>query len=392
MRNWKRVAGLLLATLALPGCSLFSGEEDVVKMAPLPKVESRFQAETLWSRSVGGGVGKFFSRMSPVIDGEHIFAAARDGKVQAFNKQSGERLWSRDLSDLPVNEVRRSPRLASLSAAYGNLYVGSENGHVYALSQENGDLVWQADVPGEVVAAPAVEAGKLVVLTTAGRLVALDADTGEFLWGASDEQPNLTLRGMSQPVIVSGGVLYGLADGKLAIVLLENGQLVNVAKVSSPRGLTELERMVDVDAMPVVQGDELYMIAYNGQLVARKLISGEELWKRKYSSYQDISIGGQDLVLTDERSYLYAVDRSNGREKWSNTQLAYRNLTAPLALGELVVVGDSEGYLYWLDQADGRIVSMQRLDSDGLYVAPLVDGDMLYVQTRGGDLVALKRP
>ena len=98
------------------------------------------------------------------------------------------------------------------------------------------------------------------------------------------------------------------------------------------------------------------------------------------------------LVLTDERSYLYAVDRGNGREKWSNAQLAYRNLTAPLVLGDYVVVGDSEGYLYWLDQADGHIVSMQRLDSDGLYVAPVLDGDTLYVQTRSGELVALKRP
>ena len=105
--------------------------------------------------------------------------------MQAFNKVSGDRLWSQDLADLPVNEERRSPRLSSLTVAYGKLYVGSENGHVYALKQDSGELAWQADVPGEVVAAPAAEAGKLVVLTTSGRLVALDAETGEYLWGAS---------------------------------------------------------------------------------------------------------------------------------------------------------------------------------------------------------------
>ena len=34
-------------------------------------------------------------------------------------------------------------------------------------------------------------------------------------------------------------------------------------------------------------------------------------------------------------------------------------------------------------------VSMQRLDRDGLYVAPVLDGDTLYVQTRSGELVAV---
>ena len=41
---------------------------------------------------------------------------------------------------------------------------------------------------------------------------------------------------------------------------------------------------------------------------------------------------------------------------------------------------------------DGSIKAMQQLDSSGLYAAPLVDGDTLYVQSRDGKLYALKRP
>ena len=44
--------GLLSVTL-LSGCSLFSGEEDVVKMSPLPVVENQFTPSTAWSTSVG---------------------------------------------------------------------------------------------------------------------------------------------------------------------------------------------------------------------------------------------------------------------------------------------------------------------------------------------------
>ncbi len=48
--------GLLSVTL-LSGCSLFSGEEDVVKMSPLPTVENQFTPSTAWSTSVGDGIG-----------------------------------------------------------------------------------------------------------------------------------------------------------------------------------------------------------------------------------------------------------------------------------------------------------------------------------------------
>ena len=47
--------GLLSVTL-LSGCSLFSGEEDVVKMSPLPVVENQFTPSTDWSTSVGNGM------------------------------------------------------------------------------------------------------------------------------------------------------------------------------------------------------------------------------------------------------------------------------------------------------------------------------------------------
>ncbi|MGL5994389.1 MAG: outer membrane protein assembly factor BamB, partial [Aeromonas sobria] len=267
-----------------------------------------------------------------------------------------------------------------------------ENGVVYALNAENGEVLWQTNVPGEVVASPAVEDGRVVVLTTSGRLIALDTDEGKLQWSLSEEQPPLTLRSAGAPVITNGAVIYGRADGKVGIALLANGQPVRQSKVADPRGATELDRMVDVDASPLIAGDELYAIAYNGQLMARKLMTGDEVWKRKYSGYRDLAMTGNAIVLTDSRSHLFAVDRRNGLELWSNTKLENRTVTAPVIFGDYVVVGDVEGYLYWLDRTDGTIKAMQQLDSSGLYAAPLVDGDTLYVQSRDGKLYALKRP
>ncbi|MFC5707329.1 outer membrane protein assembly factor BamB [Aeromonas eucrenophila] len=394
MRNsYKRMALGAAVALALQGCSLFSSEEDLTPMAALPVVTSSFSAETRWSSSVGDGIGDFYSQLQPVVEEDHVYAAARDGDVTAFDRANGKVLWSVDLADLPVNADKRSARLSGgLVSRYGKLFLGSENGVVYALNEANGEVLWQTTVPGEVVASPAVEDGRVVVLTTSGRLIALDTDEGKQQWSLSEEQPPLTLRSAGAPVITNGAVIYGRADGKVGIALLSNGQPVRQSKVADPRGATELDRMVDVDAAPLIAGDELYAIAYNGQLMARKLMTGDEVWKRKYSGYRDMAVTGNAIVLTDSRGHLFAVDRRNGLELWSNTQLENRSVTAPVVLGDYVVVGDVEGYLYWLDRTDGTIKSMQQLDSSGLYAAPLVDGDTLYVQSRGGKLYALARP
>lgn len=394
MRNLFKMMALGAAvSFALQGCSLFSSEEDLTPMAPLPQVTSSFMADTVWSSTVGDGIGNFYSQLKPVVEEDRIYAAARDGDVTAFDRTSGKELWSVDLADLPINADKRSARLSGgLVARYGKLFLGSENGVVYALNEENGEVLWQTSVPGEVVASPAVEDGRVVVLTTSGRLVALDTDEGKLQWSLSEEQPPLTLRSTGAPIITNGAVIYGRADGKVGIALLSNGQPVRQSKVADPRGATELDRMVDVDASPLIAGDELYAIAYNGQLMARKLMSGDEVWKRKYSGYRDLALTGNAIVLTDSRSHLFAIDRRNGLELWSNTQLENRTVTAPVILGDYVVVGDVEGYLYWLDRTDGTIQAMQQLDSSGLYSAPLVDGDTLYVQSRDGKLYAIKRP
>ena len=94
----------------------------------------------------------------------------------------------------------------------------------------------------------------------------------------------------------------------------------------------------------------------------------------------------------DAKSHIYLVDKTSGSEKWSNTQLEYRKVTAPLVLGDYVVVGDSEGYLYWISQTTGKIISMQEIGDGGLYTPPIIDGDLVYIQTRNGELIALKRP
>lgn len=388
-----QVAVIASLVLFLTGCSLFSSEEDVVVMADLPDFESSYQPKIAWQESISDGIDKYYSQLQPIADQDAVYAASRDGYIKAFSVSSGEQLWSADFSDHPSNALNRSPRFSGGIALAGDtLFIGTENAQVLAFDKRTGALKWLAKVSGEVIAKPVYGDGKVVVHTSRGELIALEADTGKEVWTLNNKQPKLTLRGSAAPSISQGGVVYGRADGFVAVALLTTGQPLWQRVVAHPHGATELDRLVDVDMQPIINNGTVYTLAYNGNLIAIDLLKGKPLWTRKYAAFTDIALAGNTLYLTDYRGYIFAVDRKSGEEHWVNSQLSYRNVTGVTVANQYIVVGDAQGYLHWLDRDNGHFVAQQYLDSDGLYMQPIATEQYLYLQTRSGKLIAIEKP
>lgn len=365
----------------LAGCA---SEEDTVIMAPVPVVKSEFTTKSVWSTSIGNGVGHYFSKLAPAYAYDKVFVASRDGLVKALNPENGKEIWKTDL------QVDESARLSGgLAAAYGHVYIGSENGVMYALNEETGEVAWQVNIDGEMLSAPATDNGLVIINTSRGTLIALDQATGEQKWVITTDVPNLTLRGDSRPLALSGGVFWGTANGRLAAAITARGQMIWQQPVGTPKGATEIDRLVDVDAAPLALGSNLYVVGYNGQLIAIDLASGKYAWKRNYSSAIDMATDGGRLFLVTDKDHLVAVDARSGTELWSNAKLENRLLTAPVIIDDYLVVGDAEGYLHWIDRSTGDFVAQQKVNSSGFAVGPLVLPDGYMTVSRDGDIKKL---
>ena len=385
---------LLLAALVLAGCS---SKEKLV----LPPVTNSIEPDEVWSSSVGSGVQHYESSLTPIIVNDTVYAASREGLVAAFELASGKRKWQFDLRKPDGGSVWQSisevwsgdnARISGgLSYGYDKLYFGTENGDMVALSTD-GKLVWRVEVKGEVLAAPAAGEGLVVVATGAGTLVALHPDTGEQRWKFESEQPALTLRGVSAPIIEGGGVIYGSGSGHVGVLIAERGYQAWEEQVAVPMGSTDLSRLADIDAKPIVQGGVLYSIGYNGALVAQELRSGRQIWKREYASFRDMALQGDTLYLVDSEGRIYALDVRSGTEKWSQFGLNKHYLTGPTVYKNYLVVGDNKGNLHWLDRNSGDFVARQSMDSSGFYTEAVSDGSYLLVQSRNGELVLLQTP
>jgi len=393
----KSLLAVAFLSIGLSACSSTDEEDEATKVAELTEITKAFEADVIWESSVGDGVSDYFSRLKPVVGYGKLYSASRAGDVIAFEIENGNKIWSTDLSD--INDERgffdsRQSALLNGGPVTGinKVFIGSENGEVFALNAENGELDWQGKIKGEVITAPAIDAGVLVVNSASGVLKAFNASTGKDEWQIEQDVPPLTLRGVSAPTIASGGVIVGSADGTLGVYLLDNGQQGWTIDVGEASGSTELEGVIDVDSAPLIYGDKVYTISSKGNLVAIDLRSGSLVWERQYSSFRQLSVSGNSIFLTDIKGHVYAVDRQNGFEKWSQLSLTNRGVTGPVSVGNYVVVGDFEGYLHWIDQSTGEIVARHEVDSSGLHTAPTVYKDILYVQSRNGDLQAIKTP
>ncbi|MEM7217976.1 MAG: outer membrane protein assembly factor BamB [Pseudomonadota bacterium] len=365
------------------------------KPTPLARIDAEVRVKRLWSASVGRGVGRKFIALRPAILADRVYAADAYGLVAAFDRFKGKRLWQVRIGDPDGNGARfwdrRDPAFVSggTGAGGGLVFIGTTAGDVIALDAGDGSEFWRIQVGTEVVAPPVFDDGRLFVQTIDGRLLARDAEDGSAIWAFDIPVPILTLRGTATPVVEDEIVYTGFANGMLVALNARNGERLWQHRVRLPQGRSELQRMADVDASPLVDGPLIYAISHNGNIVGVRRQDGRPLWQREYASHKDLATGYSQLYLVDERDEVVALDTQTAEDAWTQEGLVNRKLSAPLAFSNYLLIGDDQGYLHVLAQSDGRFIGRVKLGS-GLR-SNLVENDgVVYAYGNGGSLIALE--
>lgn len=103
-----------------------------------------------------------------------IFFGADDGYFYALNGETGLEQWK----FYTEGSVRSSPLISPSNPV---VIVGSDNGNVFALDQ-SGTLVWKCETGGSVRSSPAHSDNRIYIGSDDGKLYALNASSGQKLW------------------------------------------------------------------------------------------------------------------------------------------------------------------------------------------------------------------
>ena len=370
------VASLLL----LQGCSTvegwFAGSKSVhEKPAPLVAFKPTLNVDVAWHGSVGAAEDFQFS---PKLRGDTLFATGKNGVIEGFNANTGAQ---------KIHIETGTKLSAGIGVGDNLLLAGTVRGELLAYDFA-GKSLWKAKVSSEILSAPQVADGIVIVRTGDGHVLGINAADGKQKWMYQRTLPALTVRSFAGVLADSNGVYAGFAGGKLVALSLEGTELWE-ASVAVPRGATELERITDITSLPVSDGRSICAVAYQGRVACFDAGSGNPIWGRKLSSITGLAQDERNLYISDSHGTLFAVDRATGASVWKQDKLASRQLSTPAVVGNYIAVGDLQGYVHFISRDDGSFAARVATDGSGIQSAPISLPTGVVVQTAKGGVYVI---
>lgn len=350
---------ILVATafLILTACS--SSPSSVQPPVELTEVNNQITISRQWNFTAGAGVSDFYLKLKPVFYKNTGYVIDYKGYLQAFVIKTGKVIW-----DVNLNV----PASGGLTLANGKLFFGTSKGEIIAVDTKNAKELWRRQLSSEILSRPAVAKGILVAKTIDGRVYGLNVSTGKQSWVYDRSVPHLTLRGNSSPLISNDIVITASDSGKLTALSLKRGKLLWETTIAVAKGRNQLERIIDMDVDPVIVEDVIYVAGYQGRIAAVKLGSGQLIWSRDFSSYSGLYVDAYRVYVSDAMGQVWALNRYNGSTLWRQNKLLRRQLTAPEAHDNYIVVGDYDGYLHWLNREDGKLIARKKINGSDIVV------------------------
>jgi outer membrane protein assembly factor BamB len=308
-------------------------------------------------------------------DADRLFVGSHDGVFYAFEARRGRIEWKRK-----IGSVSSRPVLAPDGKL---IYVGTDDGHVIALSPTDGAEKWRYATRGPVLETPVLSGDLVIVSNEADQVYALDRATGKFRWQYKSDTPEeFTLRGHAGVVLDGDMVFTGFANGTLVALRVATG---SVAWLTSLKG--DATRFVDVDASPVVVGEHVFAVSSAGGVYAVDKTTGLLRWRLPLAGGGALSTDGERLYVAAADEGVFAVDLA-GNVVWRQGTRGGGEPAGPVVSGDYLLYSLSDAGLYIADKRTGRV--HQYFDPGyGISSLPTLSRDRIYLVSNSAVLYAM---
>ena len=364
-RGTRWIAALTVLA-ALTACS--SGSKRP-QPTPLSAVTALVPAKQVWTASVGA----VDPLTVPVVHVDTLTLANAAGVVHAIDARTGQSRWQVDV---------KSPLSAGVGSD-GTLAAVVTRGNELVAVNAGGER-WRVRLPARVFTPPLVAGQRVFVLAADRSVSAFDGQTGVRLWSQA-------ARGTDPLVLQQPGVLLAVGDTLVAgisgrVVGLNplNGSVRWDAAIARPRGINEIERLVDLVGRVGRQDDTVCARAFQSAVGCVDAARGSVLWTQPSDGATGLHMDVDRVYGVESNGRVQAWQRRNGERAWTNEQLLHRGVTAPLAAGRSIMVGDAQGFVHLLSREDGSMLNRLSTDGSPIVSGPLLAGSTLVAVTRNG--------
>jgi outer membrane protein assembly factor BamB len=356
---------------ALSGC--FGGVKKP-QPAELQPVVALVSASQSWSTRIG--TVRF--PLEVAVSGNTVALASGDGTVALLEAATGRDVWR-----LALN----TPIAAGAGSDGKVVAVVTKANDVVAV--QDGREIWRQKLGAQVFTAPLVAGARVFVLAADRSVNAFDGQTGRKLWSQQRPTEPLVLRQSGVLRAVGDTLVVGLS-GRLAGLNPSSGSIQWEAPIASPRGINDVERLVDLVGRVSRVGDTVCARAFQASIGCVNAARGSLLWTKPASGAQGIDGDERFLFGTESDGTVMAWRRTDGERVWSTDRLRYRGLTAPLMAGRSIAVGDLTGFIHLLSREDGSLLNRLPTDGSAIVASPVLAGNTLIAVTQNGGVYGFK--
>lgn len=330
---------------------------------------------------------------SPVVARGVAYVGSSDGHLYALGVRDGRRRWRTKLGDAVGGSV---------AVVRDTAYVQTVNGTFAALRTPDGTVRWRRSLgpparlawgfeSGDYYASsPAVVGDTLVVGGADGFVYRLDATTGRTVWKFATGG-----RVRSSPAVANGVVYAGSFDGYVYALDLGSGALrwrhaTNGAALES--GKFGYDRR-SVQSSPAVADGVVAVGSRDGWLYGLDAATGRRLWDFDNHLYWVNSSpairDGRVYAGNSDARMLQCADLRTGREIW-RFDTALQVFASPALTSDTAYVTDFAGRLYAVDLATGKERWHVFIDTTRSVSSPVVADDRVLFGTDDGWIYAAR--
>jgi outer membrane protein assembly factor BamB len=293
-------------------------------------------------------------------------------------------------------------------AQNGIVYIGSEDGFLYAVDEKTGNEKWKFKTNGAIHSSPSISEKTIYFGSFDGYYYAVNIQTGKEIWkfktGGEHWLGEIGLWGMkpetqymedlwdfylSSPIVYQNGktnlVLFGSSDGNIYATDAKTGNLKWKFKTNGP-----------VHGTPVIDQNKIYIGGWDAVLYALNAENGKEIWQfatgtqMGFKGIQSTVAVADGKVLFGARDpHFFSLDAETGKLNWKYDAENSWILSSAVIKDNTIYVGTSDTYaLLALDLKTGK--EKYRLKTNGyVYSSPAIAGNTIYFGDFTGNFFAV---
>ncbi|MGO9546958.1 MAG: PQQ-binding-like beta-propeller repeat protein [Rhodomicrobium sp.] len=355
---------------------------------------------TIWIADAGEGASKR-TRLTaiPIVYGDKVYTLDAEATVHAISASSGAPVWN--VRTVPAekssfdfmhpfnsNNVARAGFGGGLAADGGKIFAATGYGKIIALDAGSGQVIWTKNFAIPIREAPTAAEGRVFVVNSESELLCLNAGDGSQLWTQKGLPENAAVLTGASPAVAGNLVFVPYPSGEITAVDIKSG-VAKWTDALAKGAINSSSTSVGEAARPVVDREAVFAMSRGGQLIATSREKGERLWTREIKGSQTPWIAGDTLFVVDMTGKLAALNRKDGKVRWV-TALPGEDVhwSGPVLAGGRLWLASSKGLLVAVDALSGTIGSQSDLGTP-VTITPVVAEGRLYVLTEKAKLIAM---